>query len=325
MSSRSSGTVVDSKVVEMSFDNSNFESNAKESISTIEKLKQALNFTNSTKGLEDINSSVKNIKFDSLNAGIDSVKASFGALDSISHGFFTRLGNDIYDKSMEMVKLFTTGPINDGFKEFELKMGSIQTILMGAKTDEGLPVTLDMVNQQLDELNHYADKTIYSFSDMTSNIGKFTNAGVGLETAVQAIQGIANEAALSGANAQQASHAMYNFAQALSSGYVKLIDWKSIENAQMATVEFKDALIDAGLAVDTLVEQEGMLQSTTTDANGHVSDLFDSTRGFNDSLSSQWMTTEVLTMALARYADETDELGAKATEAATKVRTFTRL
>ena len=160
---------------------------------------------------------------------------------------------------------------------------------------------------------------------MTSNIGKFTNAGVDLDTAVAAIKGISNEAALSGANANEASRAMYNFAQALSAGYVKLIDWKSIENANMATVEFKQQLIDTAFELGTLRKEGDMYVSTTTDAQGKVSDLFDATSNFNDSLKAQWMNTKVLTTTLAKYSDELDPIGKRAYAAATEIKTFSQM
>lgn len=324
--SRSSSAVVDSKVVEMSFENSNFERNAATSLSTLQKLKEALNFGTTKDGFDKLGDSVKKADFNPLVAGIESAKNGMSALEAVSFGFFSKIGAQIEQTAQKYASMFSTLKMaQDGFAEYELKMGSVQTILMGAKTTEGLPVTLDMVNQKLDELNTYADKTIYSFSDMTASIGKFTNAGVDLDTAVAAIQGISNEAALSGANAQQASHAMYNFAQALSSGAVKLIDWKSIENANMATVEFKQALIDTAVEVGTLTKEGDKFISTTTDMSGKVSDAFNATTGFNDALSSQWMTTQVLTKTLGIYADETTEIGKKAFQAATEVKTFSQL
>ena len=287
--SRSSSAVVDSKVVEMTLENTNFEQNATKSLSTLQKLKEALNFSNHKDGFDKAGAALKKIDANTLTAGLQAAKNKFSALDKISFGFFSKLGGQIESTTMKYAQMFSgMKQATDGFAEYELKMGSVQTILMGAKTKEGLPVTLDMVNQKLDELNTYADKTIYSFSDMTASIGKFTNAGVDLDTAVAAIQGISNEAALSGANAQQASHAMYNFAQALSSGYVKLIDWKSIENANMATVDFKQTLIDTALELGTIKKEGDKFVSTTTDMNGKVSEAFTSTLGFNDSLSAQW-------------------------------------
>ena len=186
-----------------------------------------------------------------------------------------------------MISSFTIEPISSGFDEYELKMGSIQTIM--ASTGE----SLDKVNQKLDELNTYSDRTIYSFSDMTSNIGKFTNAGVKLDDAVAAIQGVSNVAAVSGANANEASRAMYNFAQALSAGYVKLIDWKSIENANMATVKFKTQLPEAAVAAGTVEKSaDGMYKVLTKNGQGSVmKETIDATHMFNDSLAYQWMDT----------------------------------
>jgi tape measure domain-containing protein len=168
----------------------------------------------------------------------------------------------------------------------------------------GTGASVEEINKYLGDLNDYADKTIYSFSDMTQNIGKFTNAGVSLSSATNAIKGVSNVAAIAGANTQQASHAMYNFAQALSSGSVRLQDWRSIELANLATVEFKQALIDTGVAMGTLVKEGDSYVSTTTDLKGKVSDAFDATNNFNNSLAHQWMTTDVLVQTLENYSTD---------------------
>jgi tape measure domain-containing protein len=162
---------------------------------------------------------------------------------------------------------------------------------------------------------------------MTSNIGKFTNAGVKLDDAVAAIQGISNAAALSGANANEASRAMYNFAQALSAGYVKLIDWKSIENANMATVEFKTQLLETAVAAGTVEKTaEGMYRVLTTNNKGDkMAGVIDATHNFNESLAFQWMTTDALVGTLNNYADATTEIGKRAFAAAQDVKTFTQL
>ena len=340
-------TTVDERIVEMRFDNKNFERNVQTSMSTIDKLKQKLNFSGASKGFENLSASAKKVTLDGLGSGIETVKTKFSAMEIAGITALANITNSAVNAGKRMVKSLTIDPINQGFSEYELKMNSVQTIM--ASTGESLPT----VNGYLEDLNKYADKTIYSFSDMTSNIGKFTNAGVKLDDAVKAIQGISNEAAVSGANANEASRAMYNFAQALSAGYVKLIDWKSIENANMATVEFKQQLIDTAVALGTVVKVGDKYQTTTTDLNGNVSELFDSTSMFNDSLSSQWMTTDVLTRTLSNYAtdvrDMTDaekkayeaklksigytdeqikkieELGQKAFDSAQDVKTFSQL
>ena len=314
-------TTVDSRVVEMSFDNKNFESNVQTSLGTLEKLKQSLNLNGSAKGLENIDAAAKKVNIGMLGDAVETVKHKFSAFEVIAITALANITNSVVNAGKQMLRSLSLDPIMDGFKEYELKMDSVQTIMAGT----GAP--LEEVMNKLNELNTYADKTIYSFADMTTNIGKFTNAGVSLDNSVKAIQGVANVAAVSGANAQEASRAMYNFAQALSAGYVKLIDWKSIENANMATVEFKTQLLESAVAAGKLEKTaDGMYKVLTTNIQGStMDDLIDATHNFNDSLSYQWMTTDVLTKTLGDYADETTEIGKKAFAAAQDVKTFTQL
>lgn len=310
---------IDSKVVEMKFDNRDFEANVKNTISTLDKLKDKLKFKGAEAGLTSIQKASDKIDFSGVSNGLDIASVKFSAFQVAGITAISNITNSLLGLGKNLINTFAIEPRTQGFEEYELKMGSVQNIMnaTGASVEE--------VGRYLDELNTYADKTIYSFSDMTSNIGKFTNAGVSLDKAVAAIQGISNEAAISGANANEASRAMYNFAQALSQGSVKLIDWKSIELANMATVDFKNQLIQTALEMGTLVEQNGKYISTTTDATGHVSDAFDATSMFNDSLASQWMTTDVLVTTLGRYADETTDIGKKAFAAAKDVKTFSMM
>ena len=303
---------VDERVVSMQFDNKNFESNVKTTMSTLDKLKKSLNLEKSAKGLENINSAAKNCNLSPMANAVESVRSKFSALEVMGITALANITNSAVNYGKRLVSAFTVDPIRTGFQEFELKMGSIQTIM--ASTGE----SLETVNKYLNELNEYSDKTIYSFSDMTNNIGKFTNAGVKLEDAVLAIKGVSNEAAISGANANEASRAMYNFAQALSAGYVKLIDWKSIENANMSTVGFKQQLIDTAVAVGTLTKTtDGYKTSSGT--------VITPTKNFNESLQDQWMTTEVLVGTLKNYADETTDIGKKAFAAAQDVKTFSMM
>lgn len=291
---------IDRRVVEMQFRNEDFERNADKTISTLDKLKTALHLEGAA-------------------SGVEAVAAKFSALQVVGVTALANITNSAVDAGKKIVNALAIEPITSGFSEYELKMNSMRTIM--ASTGE----SIETVNKYLEELNEYSDKTIYSYSDMMQNIGKFTNAGVELEDAVMAIKGISNEAAVSGANANEASRAMYNFAQALSAGSVKLIDWKSIENANMATVEFKQQLIDTALELGTVVKEGDKYKSTTTDLNGSVSDAFTTTSMFNESLSSQWMTTDVLVKTLKKYADETTEIGKKAYEAAGEVTTFSKM
>ena len=304
---------IDEKVVSMRFDNSNFESNVKNTLSTLDKLKHSLNLKGASKGLSDVGAAANKINLSGFGNAVETIKIKFSSLHVMASTVIEDLTRKAENLASRIVNMFAVEPISTGFNEYELKMDSVQTILASSGA------SLETVNQYLADLNEYSDKTIYSFSDMTASIGKFTNAGVSLDQAVLAIKGISNEAALSGANANEASRAMYNFSQALSTGSVKLIDWKSIENANMATVEFKEQLIASAVACGTLTDN---LDGTYTTMEGNV---LNATLGFNDSLQDQWMTTDVLVKTLGQYADETTDIGARATEAATKVNTFSKM
>ena len=308
-----SSNSIDERVVNMQFNNKQFESGISTSLSSIEKLKKGMDFDGASKSLSSLSDAGKKFSLAGIAEGVETIAGKFSTLGIMGVTALQNITNAAVSAGERIVSALTIDPITQGFSEYELKMNSVQTIMSG--TGE----SLDTVMAKLNELNNYADQTIYSFSDMTSNIGKFTNAGVSLDQSVSAIQGIANVAAVSGANANEASRAMYNFAQALSSGYVKLIDWKSIELANMGTVEFKQQLIDAAVAAGTLTEAADGMYTTLSGST------LSATTGFNDSLQDQWMTTEVLVNTLNDYADATTEIGAKATAAAQDIKTLSQM
>ena len=315
---------VDNRVVEMRFDNQNFESNVKTSMSTIDKLKQALKFDGVGKGFDNISSAAKNCNLNPLSAAVQTVGMKFSALQVMATTALANITNSAVNAGKQIVSALTIDPIKSGFQEYETKINAIQTVLANT---ESKGTTLGDVNAALDELNKYADKTIYNFTEMTKNIGTFTAAGVDLETSVSSIKGIANLAAISGSTSQQASTAMYQLSQALAAGRVSLMDWNSVVNAGMGGEVFQNALKrtarNMGIAVDEIIATYG---------------------SFRESLSREkWLTTDVLTETLSQIAgayseedllakgytsDQTAEilkLAKTGEEAATKVKTFTQL
>lgn len=347
---------VDEHVVKMTFDNKQFEKNAQQSLDTVEKLKSSMNFEATVKGLDKLEDGVaqSNKALDSLNDSVDKIKDRFSNLGIIGVTALQNITNSVINTGKQMIKSLTITPIQSGFNEYELKMNSMKTIVASTRNEfNSEKEAITSVNAALNDLNKYSDETIYSFSDMTNNIGKFTNAGVKLDDAVNAIKGVSSEAALAGASANEASRAMYNFSQALSAGYVKLIDWKSIENANMATKDFKQNLIDTAVALGKVKKQGDMYVSTTKNMNGKTSAAFNATKNFNDSLAHQWMTNKVLTTTLKAYATDVttlttaekkryeqelkqqgfndkqikkmEELGHKAMQAAKEINTFSKM
>lgn len=292
----------DTRIVEMQFNNKDFEKNAEQTLKVLQGLDANLNGDRS-----------------GISKNLDFIASKFTAMGTAGRRAIENITDAAMGFGRDLMNQFVFDPPTSGFQEYETKMSAVQTIMASTRRP------LEDINAQLDELNKYADLTKYVFTDMTQNIGKFTNAGVKLEPAVNAIKGVSNLAALSGASAEQASHAMYNFAQSLSQGYVGLIDWKSINVAGMDTVEFKQELLDMAEEMGTVVKVGDKYVTTTTNAKGEVSEAFDATTGWNQALQYQWITADVLTDTLNRYADTSTDVGKRATEAATKIFKFTEM
>lgn len=287
---------IDNRVVQMEFDNKKFESNAKESIGTIERLKKSLNFGNSVKGLSNLEKSANKFSLDGIGRGVDVISNKFTTMGLIGMTTIQNLTNSAINAGKNLVKSLTIDPVKTGLDEYETKMNAITTIMTNTASKG---TTLDDVTKTLDELNTYADKTIYNFAEMTRNIGTFTAAGVGLDDSSVAIKGIANLAAGSGSNAQQASTAMYQLSQALAAGSVKLMDWNSVVNAGMGGELFQNALKKTAKAMGIVIDESVP---------------------FRESLQEGWITSDVLIKTLKDFAE--DEMLLKA---ATQVKTFTQL
>lgn len=316
-------TTVDERVVEMRFDNKQFEQNIQTSLSSIDKLKRSLNLEGAAKGLETVNDAAQKCNMSPLTNAVETVRVRFSALEVMAITALQNITNSALAAGKNLVSAFTIDPIKSGFEEYETQINAVQTILANTSSKG---TTLDQVNNALDELNHYADMTIYNFTEMTRNIGTFTAAGVDLDTSVAAIKGIANLAAVSGSNSQQASTAMYQLSQALAAGTVKLQDWNSVVNAGMGGQVFQDALKETakvhGIAIDEMIKDEG---------------------SFRETLSKGWLTSDILTETLAKFTGDLNEdqlrtmgyaddqiksimeMGKTANDAATKVKTFTQL
>ena len=299
----SNGNVVDSKIVELELNNQKFESNANTSISTLGKLKNALNFSGSTKNFEDMNRSLHKIDVSSLSAGVHTLRDSLNSLKNVV--VFSWIADEAI-KAKNAVESFIKGvtidQVSAGFNKYAEKTSAVQTIMAATAkdfTDQG--EQMEYVNGQLEKLNWFTDETSYNFLDMVNNIGKFTSNNVKLDEAVTSMQGISNWAAISGANVNEAGRAMYNLSQAIAVGSVKLMDWKSIENANMATAEFKQTAIDTAVELGTLTKESDGLYKTL---QGHAV----SVSNFNQALSDGWFTSEALLKTLDNYGAFTNQL-----------------
>jgi tape measure domain-containing protein len=324
-------TSVENKVVSLTFDNTSFQKRVGDTLSTLEKLKQSLNFSKSANSMNELQGAANKFNMGPMASAIEGVSAKFAALATIGITALANITNRAIDAGFSLAKSLSLKPIMDGFSEYETNMNSIQTILSNTKSKG---TTLDQVTASLDKLNEYSDKTIYNFGEMARNIGTFTAAGVDLDTSVMSIKGIANIAAMSGSNAEQAATGMYQLSQAISTGTVRLQDWISVEKAGFGGEAFQTQLFETAKAMGTLKNVPmGQTFEQWKDAGN----------SFRYSLEQGWLTADVLTTTLGGLSGDLDasSLAAKgfsdsqiaaiqdmaktATAAATEVKTATQL
>ncbi|MBQ0141845.1 MAG: hypothetical protein KBT06_03430, partial [Prevotellaceae bacterium] len=301
-------TTVENKIVEMQFKAESFGRNVKDTIKMIDLLKNSLNFGKATKGLDDVesgfsklNRTAKGINFSNISDGLETITSKFRISDIVAFTFFQNLTNSALDAGKKLVKSLSVDQITAGWSKYEAMTTSVQTIMSATeKTWESYSESIgyagtqmEYVSSELAKLNWFSDETSYSLTDMTDNIGKFTSNGIALNDAVVAMEGIAVWAAKSGQNSTNAARAMYNLAQALSADAVQVKDWMSIENANMATVEFKETVLEAAAELGVLKKtSDGLFKLDGDEIN---------VENFRETLKDKWFNSEVLMKTLNEY------------------------
>ena len=294
---------IDEKVVEMRFDNSQFERNVATSMSTIDKLKRSLKFDGISKGIEDISDSANRIDFSGFSNAIDSVQMKFSALEVMAVTALANITNSAVNAGLKLAKSLTIDPISTGWSKYNTKNQSVATMVA-----QGYDI--ETVNSQLERLNWFTDETSYDFTQMVANIAKFTATGKDLDESVTAMEGIANWAALSGQNANTASHAMYQLSQAMGAGVMRLEDYKSIQNVSMDTDEFRQKALDAAVALGTLKKNaDDTYSSLVGKANNFTKSQF-----ATSLTQGAWFTSDVMMSVFQDYSKAVDQIYDYATE-----------
>lgn len=288
---------IDERVVEMRFDNKQFESNVATSMSTLDKLKQKLNLSGASKGLESISSAAKGVNLSGLGSAAETVGLKFNAMYSIADQALRNITTLAMNAGERLIKSLSIDQITAGWEKFGNKTTSVATLVAQGND-------IDTVNKQLDKLNWFTDETSYNFTDMVANIAKFTAAGKGLDESVVAMEGIANWAALSGQNAMTASRAMYQISQAMGAGVMRLEDYKSIQNASMDTDEFRQKCLEAAVAMGTLQEtSDGVYKSLVGGG-----DAFNKSQFTTQLTKGAWLTSDVMMKVFTDYSTAVDAI-----------------
>ena len=315
---------IDKRIVQMEFNNQGFESGVRTTLNSLKNLNEKLKMNEGSKGLDNISRAASKVNLNGLGQSVETVKAKFSSLGVVGATVLANITNSAVNAGKNLVSALTIEPIKDGFNEYETKMDSIQTILTNT-AHQG--TTLKDVTKTLNELNDYADKTIYNFAEMTKNIGTFTAAGVDLDTSTAAIKGIANLAAASGSTSAQASTAMYQLSQALATGKVSLQDWNSVVNAGMGGKLFQDALIRTsnvmGTGADAAIKKYGSFRDSLTKGEWLTGDVLTETlKQISGAYTEAELKAQGYTDAQAKAITQ---LAENATKAATEVKTVSQL
>lgn len=287
---------IDQRIVEMQFDNAQFEKGISTSLKSLDNLEKGLKLDGASKGLQSVANAANSMNFDGLQSGIYAVQQKFSALEVIGITALQRITNEAISAGETLVKSLSMDQISAGWEKYGAKTKATQTLVAQGNS-------LEDVNKQMEQLNWFTDETSYNFTDMQENIAKFTATGKGLEESVTAMEGIALWAAASGQNAT-ASRAMYQLSQAMGAGVMRKEDYKSIQNASMDTDEFRQKCLDAGVALGTLKKN----------ADGTYKSLVANSKAFNKSQFAEhltddaWLTSDVMMQVYNDYAKAVDQI-----------------
>lgn len=286
-------STIDERVVEMRFDNGQFEKNIKTSLNSLDKLENALKLEGSTRGIDELQRATNKFNINPLLSAVNSVNDRFNALNVIGTTALVNITNKAISAGEALIKSLSVDNIASGWGKFEEKTKNVGTLV-------GQGFDLAEVEEQMERLNWFTDETSYNFTDMVNSISKFTATGKGLTESVTAMEGIALWAAASGQNATTASRAMYQLSQAMGKGVLKYDDWKSIQNASMDTIEFRQQALEAAVAlgkVKKVGEDVYQIIGTKKPKKYSMADMFTS-----EALSQQkWFDDDVMMKVFQRY------------------------
>ena len=280
-------TTIDQKVVELKFDNRDFEKNTRQSMSTLEKLKLALHFKGASDGLDEISKAAKKVDMKQLANGVQEVTTKFSIMEIVGTTALVNLTNSAVNTGKQMIKSLTIDQVTSGWDKMASKMSSVQTLV----NSTGLSV--EEIEGYLDQLMWYSDETSYSFTDMTSALANMTATGGDIAKLIPMIRGMANATAYAGKGSAEFSRVIYNLNQSYGAGYLQLRDWQSVQMSGANSKQLTEELIRAG-------EELGKIKK------GQVT-----VGNFNQTLKDQWADTKVMELAFSRF----DKLSAAAYEA----------
>ena len=315
----------DTRIVEMQFNNRRFEENAKETMSTLDKLKEKLSFKSATREMEDFQNAADSFNLSRIAEAVEGIGNKFTLMGNLGQEAMKRIANAALDAGTQLVKSISVDQISAGMSKYEQETNIIQT-MYGALKPKG--VELNEIYSVMEDLTSYSDETSYSYTQMADAISKFVNAGVELHQAETVIEGISNAAAKAGIGIHETAIIYRNFSDAIAKGGFRLQDWNSISIAHMDTEWLKDAFIEEAINLGKLDKSGRVLvKAEKRNAKGIVTaaaEYKNVRENFKDTLSKGWLDNEVITAVMLKYANRGLEgFGKEAFAAAQNAKTFT--
>lgn len=295
---------IENRVVSMQFDNSNFEKNTAQSMSTIDRLKDKLNFSGSLKGIEKATNS---LDLSGFTESISSVSNSFSAMETIAFSVLNNITNRATNAGISLIKSLSLDQINSGYSKYEMQVGAVQTIRNSLPED----TEDEVIDKALEKIQWLTDETSFRYSDILNTVGKFTGNEIALDDAVSALEGISLMVAVAGQSVQQASSAYYNIAQAMAAGSMKMIDWKSLQGANIVNVELKKTFMEIAANLD---EEHRTLEKIGDGIYQTLDGTEVTVKSFESSMADGWITTEVMMETYKAYSEYADALHEKIKE-----------
>lgn len=180
---------VDERVVEMRFENGQFEKGVAQSTESLNKLKKSLNLEGAAKGLENVNSVAKNTSgIESLAASLEKVERRFSTMGIVG----MRVIENLTDSAMRFAKKtvsFVTGGIINGGKRRAMNLENANFQLQGLlKNEEAVAAVMKNVSDAVDGTAYSLDAAAKVASQLAASGMK---AGDQMFSALRGVAGVA--------------------------------------------------------------------------------------------------------------------------------------
>lgn len=287
--------MTDTRVIQMLFDNQQFEKNIAKSQKSIEELKEAMNFEETSNGLKKFASGLSVLNFDALQSNIQRLTDKFTGLGNAGEYVLSRIRHGLESAAASMeqfVKSISVGQIDVGLGKYDSLTKAVQTITATGKYTEEEAYTV------MERVMAYTDQTSHSFGTMVGQIAALQSVGMELAPAERFLEGVANAATKAGAGASEAAASMSLISKVVGGTHLGRQQFDSLNQTyRVITSEWRQLAIEAGLATENL-EKKGDKIFTAKKWGKQVEVTAEQ---LENTLNKKWFTSEVAKYLYGKY------------------------